>query len=88
MIKKPLHHLIPATKAPAFTGTDPTGNKISLKDLAGKKLIIYFYPKDDTPTCTMQACNLRDNHETLTDNGFTVIGISPDAAKKHKKFER
>lgn len=87
MATKALHHLKPGIKAPAFSGNDQNGNTVSLKDFAGKKLIIYFYPKDDTPTCTAQACNLRDNYTTLTGKGFTVIGISPDAVKKHKKFE-
>lgn len=74
-------------KAPAFTGTDQNGDKISLKDHAGKKLILYFYPHDDTPTCTVQACNLRDNYAVLLKSKFEVIGISTDPVKKHKKFE-
>lgn len=75
-------------KAPQFTGTDQDGNKISLKDYSGKKLVIFFYPKDDTPTCTVQACNLRDNYGLLKKNGFEVIGISPDEVNSHKKFEK
>ncbi len=74
-------------KAPAFKGTDQNGNKISLADFKGKKVVLYFYPEDDTPTCTIQACNLRDNYGLLLNKGFAVIGISPDDAKKHKKFE-
>jgi len=74
-------------KAPAFTGTDQDGKKISLASYKGKKVVLYFYPEDDTPTCTIQACNLRDNHQLLTKNGFVVIGVSPDEATKHKKFE-
>jgi peroxiredoxin Q/BCP len=74
-------------KAPAFTGTDQDGKKISLKDFRGRKLVLYFYPEDDTPTCTIQACNLRDNYSLLRKNGFEIIGISPDDEKKHKKFE-
>lgn len=74
-------------KAPLFTGTDQNGNKISLKDFMGKKLVLYFYPEDDTPTCTIQACNLRDNFGLLKKNGFEIIGISPDDIQKHKKFE-
>ena len=74
-------------KAPAFTGTDQNGKKISLKDFRGKKLVLYFYPEDDTPTCTIQACNLRDNYSLLRKSGFEIIGISPDDEKKHKKFE-
>lgn len=75
-------------KAPAFTGTDQNGNKISLKDFKGKKIILYFYPKDDTPGCTAQACNLRDNYSILIENGFQVIGVSTDSVKSHKKFEQ
>lgn len=74
-------------KAPAFSGADQNGNKVSLADLKGKKIVLYFYPEDDTPTCTDQACNLRDNFGLLKNKGFTVIGISPDEIKKHKKFE-
>lgn len=75
-------------KAPAFTGHDQNDKLISLKDFKGNKLIIYFYPQDDTPTCTIQACNLRDNFKALKKAGFAIIGISPDAVKKHKKFEQ
>ena len=74
-------------KAPSFSGTDQNGKKISLSDYKGKKLALYFYPEDDTPTCTIQACNLRDNYALLKKNGFEVIGVSPDEVKKHKKFE-
>jgi thioredoxin-dependent peroxiredoxin len=74
-------------KAPAFTGVDQNGKKVSLKDFKGEKLVLYFYPEDDTPTCTIQACNLRDNYTLLKQNGFEVIGVSPDEALKHKKFE-
>lgn len=74
-------------KAPTFSGTDQNGNKISLSDYKGKKVALYFYPEDDTPTCTIQACNLRDNYGLLKKNGFEVIGVSPDDAAKHKKFE-
>lgn len=80
-------HLTEGSKAPAFKGKDQDGNTISLADYKGKKLVLYFYPEDDTPTCTVQACNLRDNFAALKANGFTVIGISPDEEKKHKKFE-
>ncbi len=73
-------------KAPAFTGTDQDGNKVSLSDYKGKKLVIYFYPQDDTPACTMQACNLRDNYALLKQHGFEIIGISPDEAARHQKF--
>jgi peroxiredoxin Q/BCP len=74
-------------KAPAFTGTDQNGKKVSLARYKGKKVVLYFYPEDDTPTCTTEACNLRDNHRLLKRKGFEVIGVSPDEVKKHKKFE-
>jgi peroxiredoxin Q/BCP len=74
-------------KAPAFSGKDQNGNKVSLSELRGKKVVLYFYPEDDTPTCTIQACNLRDNYALLKQHGFEVIGVSPDDEKKHKKFE-
>lgn len=74
-------------KAPAFTGKDANGKKISLKDFKGKKLVLYFYPQDMTPTCTVQACNLRDNFGSLKKKGIDVVGVSPDDAAKHKRFE-
>lgn len=74
-------------KAPSFSGVDQNGNTISLKDFKGKKVVLYFYPKDDTPTCTVQACNLRDNYRELQKNGMVVVGVSMDPVKKHKKFE-
>ena len=73
-------------KAPAFKGKDQDGNTISLNDFKGKKLVIYFYPKDDTPCCTAQACNLRDNYTALLKANYAVIGISTDDEKSHKKF--
>lgn len=79
-------HLQAGDKAPAFTGTDQNGKKISLKDYAGKKLVLYFYPQDETPTCTVQACNLRDNHAALKKAGFEILGVSPDDAARHLKF--
>ena len=80
-------HLQEGDKAPAFTGKDQNGEKCSLSDLKGKKLVLYFYPEDGTPTCTVQACNLRDNYALLKKKGFTILGVSPDEEKKHKKFE-
>ena len=74
-------------KAPAFKAKDQNGNSVSLSDFKGKKVVLYFYPEDDTPTCTIEACNLRDNYKELEKNGLTVLGISPDDEKKHKKFE-
>ncbi len=75
------------SKAPIFKGVDQNGKPISLADYKGKKVILYFYPKDDTPTCTIQACNLRDNYSILLKKGYQVIGISTDDVKSHKKFE-
>ena len=80
-------HLKEGDKAPAFTGKDQNGNKVSLSDFKGHKVILYFYPQDDTPTCTVQACNLRDNYALLKKEGYTVLGVSPDEAAKHLKFE-
>jgi peroxiredoxin Q/BCP len=74
-------------KAPAFHGIDQNGEKVSLNEYKGKKVVLYFYPEDDTPTCTVQACNLRDNYALLKKNGFEVIGVSPNDEKSHKKFE-
>ena len=74
-------------KAPAFKSKDQNGKPVSLADYKGKKVVLYFYPQDDTPTCTIQACNLRDNFSVLKKQGFTVLGVSPDEEKKHKKFE-
>ncbi len=73
-------------KAPAFSGKDQNGNTVSLSDFAGKKLVLYFYPKDDTPGCTAEACNLRDNYQTLLDKGYAVVGVSTDSEKSHQKF--
>ena len=73
-------------KAPLFEGTDQDGRTIRLDDYAGKKVVLYFYPKDNTPGCTAEACNLRDNHKNLLKEGFTVIGVSIDSEKSHKGF--
>ncbi|MGI8950386.1 MAG: thioredoxin-dependent thiol peroxidase [Chitinophagaceae bacterium] len=75
-------------KAPPFSGVDQNGNKISLSDFKGKKVVLYFYPKDDTPGCTAQACNLRNNYSQLLKQGFAVIGVSADDVKSHKRFEK
>lgn len=75
------------SKAPIFKGIDQNGKAISLADYKGKKVVLYFYPKDDTPTCTIQACNLRDNYSALIKKGYQVIGVSTDDVKSHKKFE-
>ena len=80
-------HITEGQKAPAFKSKDQDGKPVSLADHLGKKVVLYFYPEDDTPTCTIQACNLRDNFGLLKKNGFVVLGVSPDEEKKHKKFE-
>jgi peroxiredoxin Q/BCP len=79
-------HLQAGQKAPGFTGIDQDGNKISLAELKGQKIALYFYPEDDTPTCTIQACNLRDNDALLKKNGVKVIGVSPNDITSHQKF--
>jgi thioredoxin-dependent peroxiredoxin len=73
-------------KAPVFEGIDQNGREVKLADFAGKKVILYFYPKDNTPGCTAEACNLRDNYDKLLKEGFAVIGVSPDTEKSHKSF--
>lgn len=73
-------------KAPDFTGKDQQGKVVSLDDFKGKKLVLYFYPKDDTPGCTKEACNLRDNYADLLDKGFVLLGVSPDTEDSHQKF--
>lgn len=73
-------------KAPDFNATDQQGQPVSLSGLKGYKVILYFYPKDDTPGCTAEACNLRDNYSELLDKGFKVIGVSADSVKSHQKF--
>ena len=74
-------------KAPLFSGKDQDGNLVSLKDFRGRKVVLYFYPEDDTPTCTTQACNLRDNYGALKKAGYEIIGISPNDEKSHQKFK-
>jgi thioredoxin-dependent peroxiredoxin len=74
------------SKAPMFEGIDQEGRTVKLTDFAGKKIVLYFYPKDDTPGCTAEACNLRDNYESFLKQGFAVVGVSPDSEKSHKKF--
>lgn len=74
-------------KAPAFSAKDQDGNKISLSNYKGQKLVLFFYPEADTPTCTIESCNLRDNYGLLKRKGFEVVGVSPDNQKAQKKFE-
>lgn len=73
-------------KAPDFKAKDQNGNSISLSDFLGKDVILYFYPKDDTPGCTAEACSFRDNYQSLLQNGFEVLGVSTDDEKSHQKF--
>jgi peroxiredoxin Q/BCP len=73
-------------KAPSFKTTNQDGKEISLEGLKGKKVVLYFYPKDSTPGCTMQACNLRDNYEALKKANYVVLGVSADTEKLHKRF--
>ncbi|MBS2100277.1 thioredoxin-dependent thiol peroxidase [Carboxylicivirga linearis] len=73
-------------KAPIFKGLNQDNNTISLDDFKGKKVILYFYPKDNTPGCTAESCNLSDNYDELTNQGFEVIGVSPDSITSHQKF--
>jgi peroxiredoxin Q/BCP len=73
-------------KAPMFEGVNQNGKKINLNDFKGKKLILYFYPKDNTPGCTAEACNLNDNYEMWIKKGYEVVGVSPDNEKSHLKF--
>jgi peroxiredoxin Q/BCP len=79
--------LAEGNRAPAFSGRDQNGEMVSLSQFKGQKVLLYFYPEDDTPTCTVEACNLRDNFSLIKKNGFVVLGVSPDDVKKHKKFE-
>ncbi len=74
------------TPAPAFTGTDEQGNIVKLSDFSGKKLVLYFYPKDSTPGCTAEACDLRDNYQRFLSLGYEILGVSKDSAASHQKF--
>ena len=73
-------------KAPSFSGLDQNGETVSLEQYKGKKLVLYFYPKDNTPGCTNEACDLRDNYSDLLEKGFDVVGVSPDSEASHQKF--
>jgi peroxiredoxin Q/BCP len=78
--------LEPGTKAPAFTLTEATGKKVSLQDFAGRDVILYFYPRDDTPGCTKEACGFRDAWDELRELGVVVLGVSADDADSHQRF--
>ncbi len=79
-------HLKIGDKAPSFVGRDENGASVSLADYSGKRLILYFYPKDMTEGCTKESCNLRDNYEALLEKGFEILGVSADDEKRHLKF--
>lgn len=79
-------HLKIGDIAPKFEGLNEDGESVSLSDFKGSKLILFFYPKDDTPGCTKEACNLRDNFKYFEKKGFKILGVSPDTVKKHRKF--
>ncbi len=74
------------TPAPDFSANNQNGETLSLSHFSGKKLVLYFYPKDDTPGCTAEACSLRDNYQDLIAKGYAILGVSPDNETKHKKF--
>jgi peroxiredoxin Q/BCP len=79
--------LNPGDSAPAFDALTDGGGKVTLSELAGKRVILYFYPKDNTPGCTTQACDFRDNLARLQSAGFEVLGVSPDSAASHDRFK-
>ncbi len=79
-------HLKVGDQAPSFSGKDEHGNDVSLFDFAGKKLVLFFYPKDNTPGCTKEVCNLRDNYQALQRAGYALLGVSADSQKKHQNF--
>jgi len=81
-----MNELSEGQKAPDFSANDQNGKSVSLNDLAGKNIILYFYPKDDTPGCTSEACSFRDNYESLLAEGFEVLGVSTDDEISHLKF--
>ena len=74
-------------KAPDFTGTDDQGQTVALKGFRGKKVVLYFYPRDNTPGCTREACDFRDSMADLSQKGVVVLGVSPDSVKSHQKFK-
>jgi len=79
-------HLQEGDSAPNFSALNEKNQTVELRDFFGKKIVLYFYPKDMTPGCTAQSCNLSENYQTLKDKGFEVIGVSPDSVKRHVKF--
>ena len=81
-----MKHLKIGDQAPEFTSKDQNGSDVHLSDYKGKRVVVYFYPKDNTPGCTAQACNLRDNYTEFTDKGYEILGVSADSVSKHEKF--
>ena len=79
-------HLKPGDAAPAIDGVDQNGERVDFARFDGQKVVLYFYPKDDTPGCTAEACSFRDGYQEMLDAGFAVVGVSPDPVKKHAKF--
>ena len=88
MRKEPMAELKVGQKAPDFTLLDDAGEKVNLSDLKGKKVVLYFYPKDDTPGCTTEACNFRDGLSEIKRQGAVVLGVSADSVESHKKFKK
>lgn len=82
-----MFHLKTGDAAPAFSGVNEKGQAVNLADYKGKKLVLYFYPKDDTPGCTAEACSLRDGYGQFLSKGYDILGVSPDSVKKHVKFQ-
>ena len=78
--------IVPGDKAPDFRGKDQNGNDVSLVDYHGKKLVLYFYPKDNTSGCTAEACSLRDSYSEFRQQGYEIVGVSPDSEKSHTRF--
>lgn len=81
-------HLKDGDPAPEFSALNEKGEKVSLTDYRGKKLVLFFYPQDNTPTCTKESCNLRDNYKELRRNGFEILGVSPDSVARHTRFKK
>lgn len=83
-----MSHLTAGELAPDFQATDQNGETVSLSEYRGRKVVLYFYPKDDTPGCTAEACNLRDNYQSLQEQGFQILGVSIDDVQSHEHFAR
>ena len=81
-----MSELVEGNEAPFFEGKDQNGNNVSLSDFKDKKLVLYFYPKDNTPGCTLESCNLRDNYDILIEKGYAILGVSADSETRHQNF--